>query len=276
MKVKKYIGKSVNGYTILDTYVVKLSSGAITRKVLLKCDNCGREFERNSGVNFSHIKCKCKCDYLKPKKSHYNYIEYNGEKLTQTEFCKKYNIAIGTFRSRLSKGMSIEEAIQKNFVCVCEICHNEFISDRPNKKYCCKTCENRGVHGKGEYKTPKIFICAVCGKEFESLNKNAKTCSKECNSDLARIERNKRYNYLKQQGHFDKSVTLKNVFNKFNGKCQICEKQLNFECNCLSDDYPSIDHIIPLSKGGFHEWNNVQLLCRKCNCTKSNKINFSK
>ncbi|MBQ1292402.1 MAG: HNH endonuclease [Clostridiales bacterium] len=52
----------------------------------------------------------------------------------------------------------------------------------------------------------------------------------------------------------------------------MCKNKLNFEGSSVSDDYPSIDHIIPISKGGSHEWNNVQLLCRKCNYTKSNKI----
>ena len=37
------------------------------------------------------------------------------------------------------------------------------------------------------------------------------------------------------------------------------------------DNYPSIDHIIPISKGGTHQWNNVQLAHRKCNRMKSNK-----
>src|SRR5690606_9395543 len=34
-----------------------------------------------------------------------------------------------------------------------------------------------------------------------------------------------------------------------------------------------LDHIIPLSKRGTHTYDNVQLLCRRCNChVKNNKI----
>ena len=36
--------------------------------------------------------------------------------------------------------------------------------------------------------------------------------------------------------------------------------------------YPSIDHIYPVSKGGMHAWNNVQLAHRKCNTYKSDSI----
>lgn len=41
---------------------------------------------------------------------------------------------------------------------------------------------------------------------------------------------------------------------------------------CTSIEYLEIDHIIPLSKGGHHSIENLQLLCRKCNRSKGNKI----
>lgn len=41
---------------------------------------------------------------------------------------------------------------------------------------------------------------------------------------------------------------------------------------CNSNDNLEIDHIIPLSRGGNHEINNLQILCRKCNRSKGSKI----
>jgi len=32
--------------------------------------------------------------------------------------------------------------------------------------------------------------------------------------------------------------------------------------------YPSIDHVVPLSRGGLHEWGNVKLAHRICNSIK--------
>ena len=267
MKVKNSINQSVNGFTILDTYKLVLPSGKSTRRVLLKCDNCGREFERNSGVDFEHIKCKCMC--AKPKKSKFVYYELNGERFTQTELCNRYEISQSTFKSRLKRGATIEEAISGKYERVCEICGKNFKSTSYNARYCSHACAERIALGRGFYKQPKTFTCIICGKKFESIRDNAKTCCKKCNRDWSRIDRNKRYNHLKEIGHFDCTVTLNNVFNKFNGECQICHKILNFDCDSKSSDYPSIDHIKPLSKGGYHEWDNVQLLCRGCNCKKS-------
>ena len=35
--------------------------------------------------------------------------------------------------------------------------------------------------------------------------------------------------------------------------------------------YPSIDHVKPISKGGLHEWGNVQLAHFSCNSKKGDK-----
>lgn len=270
MKVKQFIGQTVSGFKILDSYKVILPSGASTRKVLVQCENCGRKFERNSGVNFEKIKCKCKCKYLQ-KKCKYHYIEYNGTKMTITDFCKKNNINVSTFSTRLKKGLSVEDALKGTYERVCALCGKKFNSKKYNTKYCSDTCRRRVTSGKGKYKEYKTFECIVCKKAFKSLKDNAKTCCRKCNAEWSRIDRNKRYKKLKEIGHFDNSVTLKNVFDKYNGICQCCQKQLNFDCDSKGNDYPSIDHIVPLSKGGYHEWDNVQLLCRHCNDKKSNK-----
>ena len=41
---------------------------------------------------------------------------------------------------------------------------------------------------------------------------------------------------------------------------------------CGADDYLEFDHVIPVSKGGSNTLQNIQLLCRRCNVTKSDRI----
>lgn len=39
-------------------------------------------------------------------------------------------------------------------------------------------------------------------------------------------------------------------------------------CNCGSNENQSVDHIIPLSRGGTHSIGNLMTLCRSCNSSK--------
>lgn len=70
---------------------------------------------------------------------------------------------------------------------------------------------------------------------------------------------------------YDKEVTLKKLIDRDKGICQICGRPINTEDKngCVAgDDYPSIDHVIALSKGGGHTWDNVQLAHKRCNAIK--------
>lgn len=276
MKIKKFINQEINGFLILDTYIKMTPNGKKTRKVLVRCLDCGREFERASSVDFEHIKCKCKCEYLKPKKEKYHFIEWEGVRYTETDFCKLHEINPGTFRSRIANGETIEEAVSKALKKICPVCEKEF-EGKHAQTYCSRTCASRSRHHRGAFKNGKykpieVKTCVICGGYFESLRDDAKTCSVECRRQRDRITRNSRYKELREKGLFDESVTLKNVFKKYEGKCQCCGKLLSFDVGVTENNYPSIDHVIPLSRGGSHQWENVQLLCRKCNILKSNKI----
>lgn len=52
------------------------------------------------------------------------------------------------------------------------------------------------------------------------------------------------------------------VWNRDGGKCTFCGSQENIE----------FDHIIPFSKGGSNTYRNLQILCKKCNLKKSDRI----
>jgi len=41
--------------------------------------------------------------------------------------------------------------------------------------------------------------------------------------------------------------------------------------NCGATENLEVDHIIPLCSGGKHDEDNMQILCKKCNCKKGKK-----
>lgn len=52
--------------------------------------------------------------------------------------------------------------------------------------------------------------------------------------------------------------------------CYLCEEQLDPDSRHPNPKSPTIDHVVPLSKGGADARNNVRTACLQCNLRKSN------
>ncbi|MBD8028157.1 HNH endonuclease [Ureibacillus sp. Re31] len=83
---------------------------------------------------------------------------------------------------------------------------------------------------------------------------------------------------MKMNGSFDSTISLEKLYRKANGKCYICNCQCDYndykvdgDSFIVGETYPTIEHVIPLSKGGSHSWDNVKLACWKCNTLKGDK-----
>lgn len=79
------------------------------------------------------------------------------------------------------------------------------------------------------------------------------------------IEMHSRVLRRKVEGEIDRHIPhdiRQRVWQRYGGKC----------AECSATEYLEFDHIIPVSRGGSNGEQNVQILCRKCNLSKSNKI----
>lgn len=140
-------------------------------------------------------------------------------------------------------------------------------------------------------------VCEICGKPYTvreyvescGLRKASDNgvCSQECaNVKHRRLGRTwKKINGYKD-GHrhrakkygcaYDSSVTLQKLIERDGLRCAICGKMCDPNDHSWSEYcgpmYPSIDHIIPMSKGGGHVWDNVQIAHIICNSEKGDTI----
>ena len=128
---------------------------------------------------------------------------------------------------------------------------------------------------KEKNKEARKHPCVVCGK----ITTNKYCCSTSCsNKRLDGIKETKRRIKI-SKALIDKDITLPLLFEREKGKCYICggdcdwdDKEIRQQTIVCGNNYPSIEHVVPLSKGGLHEWSNVRLAHRYCNSIKAANI----
>lgn len=119
--------------------------------------------------------------------------------------------------------------------------------------------------------------CIECGGIFKGTSLHQKLCSTEC----GRVRRNKQQRLCKDKrinddNNIDKDISLETLYKRDRGICYICGGKCDFGDHTqinghftAGPNYPSIDHIIPIARGGMHAWDNVKLAHHHCNSMKS-------
>ncbi|MHC4413322.1 MAG: HNH endonuclease [Planctomycetota bacterium] len=80
----------------------------------------------------------------------------------------------------------------------------------------------------------------------------------------------KRKDYVYDKDQQDRYYRSRKRWNKKKDKLtsQVYERDGAVCKDCGTSDDLTIDHIVPLSKDGTNDLNNLQVLCLSCNCTK--------
>lgn len=152
-----------------------------------------------------------------------------------------------------------------------EEAHQAYLTECEKKKQA--QMEQTRLRRLAEKEAKRIYgECAVCGKPFWTYNPVGKTCSTKCSKKLAYA---RKQNRIPKDQMVDKDITLEALYRRDSGVCYLCGGKCDWNDkngNIVGGMYPSIDHIIPVSRGGFHAWDNVRLAHFECNTKKSNDI----
>lgn len=131
----------------------------------------------------------------------------------------------------------------------------------------------------------KPYKCKNCGKQFVTTQPSS-YCSEECKlyhkryKDYLNSIQRKFKELNREEDVIDKDISLYKVIKRDKGICYLCNKPVDTNdyhitakgAVAVGNNYPSIDHILPISKGGKHSWDNVGLAHLICNSHKSNNI----
>jgi 5-methylcytosine-specific restriction endonuclease McrA len=141
-----------------------------------------------------------------------------------------------------------------------------------------------------------VHVCKVCGKEYtlreymqstgSKYYRDSGYCSAECRHEAFRrsVRRSRKRRHVPENHRqrarangcaYDASVTLPKLIKRKGLRCAICGEMCDPNDHTWGYSgpmYPSIDHIVPMSKGGGHVWGNVQVAHIICNSEKGDKI----
>lgn len=123
-------------------------------------------------------------------------------------------------------------------------------------------------------KEPKpllTFQCEQCGKSITALRKR-KFCEDRCiwksNTRHRKFMRRLRMGDKSKQDRIDLAMLLE----RDGFECGLCHEPIHENHKYPHPMSGTIDHIIPLSKGGTHQWVNVQAAHARCNLKKHARI----
>ena len=168
----------------------------------------------------------------------------------------------------------------------CKTCGKKYTPVNKKQNFCCLSCNHKNVNKK--YKPVKIetTTCHVCGKDFlPKINiKGLRICSAYCKSKkyresekgkAQRAKNDRAKNHVRRarirKATFE-PVDLMEIYTRDNWVCGLCGVEINKDTKWPDPGSPSIDHIIPLSKGGHHIKANLQSAHLSCNMGKGNRV----
>lgn len=260
-----------------DTIKTFVKQNKVDTSITGKCICCGKEYKTYSVNTYT---CSKKCsdkEYDKrragTKRFHQAECKWCGKTYrtkNNSRYCsdKCREIKFEEDRIRREKEKIVEPVIKK-----CEKCSRSFVARSKTHRYCSSGCRA---------KEKEIYHkeCKECGVHIVTTSKVKKYCSKKCANRYSwRLRETNRRSKLQANGPIDYTITLAKLYERDHGICHICMKKTDYQDYKEVDgvfiagkNYPSIDHVIPVAKGGVHQWDNVKLAHMVCNSKKNDKV----
>lgn len=210
------------------------------------------------------------------------------------KYCKPCRKLDGCRRQR------VHRAKQSTYV-ACAGCHRTY-GAASHRQFCSRACAAKYASSKNVLTVPIIRNCAACGEPFRTTNirkgecghtcrqwrychpgvqrildkecahcltpfrartAKRKFCSDRCGRSSARYRRESRIRLA-----YVEDVSKGRVAVRDKWRCQLCGKRVN---KVLQHPHPmswSLDHVIPIARGGEHSYANTQLAHLVCNIIK--------
>lgn len=271
---------------------------ATTKTAVSGCVVCGksaRQFKGGTVSKFCSPECRLEQNKQESAKRLFREDRNCG-------FCQKRYTAKTRDGKFCSKTCSIADRHKDNhtrILRICKGCRVEFRKNSKNNKglYCSRECAfkhapsfRRGDAGRDIRAARAISNgmvtwlksarkqqkqCRQCGTWMMIAESRGKSYCESCAVERViatdKACRAKRRARKRTNGPYE-TIRHTEVFTRDGWTCHICGRLVNRYAAVPHSRAPTIDHVIPLSKGGTHTLSNVKCACFICNARKTDKV----
>lgn len=161
---------------------------------------------------------------------------------------------------------------------ICTICDQDKPIDQFSglKQSWCKSCFAARKRGKPRpVPLPLALIfCVECGTRFSPAKRTIVCCSEACST-----QRNIRFDRLNTMTYralkldaWSEDVMPAVVYERDAWICQLCHEPIDRVLKWPDPRSASVDHALPLSRGGLHSYANTQASHLHCNTSKQDRV----
>ena len=154
----------------------------------------------------------------------------------------------------------------------CAQCLHGFFASDSRRKFCSRKCERlaRSKKMKISYAQGRAAKkCEMCGapssnSEHQRTRRFCTSCAKENKRNVQRRRDHKK----RAKG---KLPTKAQVLDRWSNRCHLCEKKIDLDLPSMNRLGFTFDHVIPVSKGGTNDLQNIRPAHRSCNSARGNR-----
>lgn len=243
--------------------------------VTLQCKQCEQAFEAAYDMRYRQKYCSDEC--RKAGEERYQYVCQHCE-LTYRTSHKERNKFCSRDCAFAHKAAKAKQKIQ------CRQC-KDFFQQKRTEEYCSDDCRKLANAKKARDReqrnhVPLVFTCKECGEEFERGYGSKRRvfcqelCAKKWDNRLnggslnTRARRVLRKFYGKLTPKIYQAIKPLKVYERDEWQCKICGEAIDQHAEPRTTFSASVDHIVPLARGGTHTYSNVQAAHFECNWRK--------
>lgn len=225
------------------------------------CNECGAGFYTPRARKCEA--CRSKPARSKPACDHEKPLFSNGRRRKSCYVCSPRQIKDG--------GRAPHRKLSTR-AAVCAECGSKYEQWMPFTRYCSSSCRRAAearrlrdewlVRKEQRASAREIRLCVCCGDSFR-VGLRTLCCSESCSAEYER-KRRSGHTHAKRARKFGcvyENVDRNRVFDRDGWRCQLCGVKVNKQT-------AELDHIVPMSLGGPHTYENTQCACGPCNRAK--------